>query len=307
MKNLSIEEKSKRYDEALDEAKTIHKAIKQELKPVIEQIFPEVKESEDEQMWKLIKKYAHYNISELALEADHITREYLESWLEKQGQGEQKIAWSAEDEYLLDETTRHLEELIRIDKAKHCGVDVQFYQRDIDWLKSLKERVQQKQGKQKSVDKVEPKFKAGQWYQCTKDFFGKGVTFDKNTAYYCTKEGCLQDEYGCHIAIVKDLYDNFKLWTLNEAKDGDVLCARGSYYKEYLFMFSSFTEDNVISTHFGYDVFHKTFDTKLTRLGRKEDFMSVTPATKAQRELLFEKMHRAGYKWDTDKKKTIKL
>ena len=57
----------------------------------------------------------------------------------------QKSSWSEEDEYTLHETIQHLEELIRIDKVKHCGVDVQYYQRDIDWLKSLKDRVQPKQ------------------------------------------------------------------------------------------------------------------------------------------------------------------
>ena len=50
--------------------------------------------------------------------------------------------WSEEDEYMLNETIQHLEELIRIDKAKHLACDVQYYQRDIDWLKLLKERVQ---------------------------------------------------------------------------------------------------------------------------------------------------------------------
>lgn len=55
-------------------------------KHLIETVFPELKESEDERMWKLIKKYAHYNISDVVLDADHITREYLESWLEKQGE-----------------------------------------------------------------------------------------------------------------------------------------------------------------------------------------------------------------------------
>jgi hypothetical protein len=53
----------------------------------------------------------------------------------------QNHVWSEEDEYLLVETIQHLEELIRIDKAKHCACDVQYYQRDIDWLKSIKERI----------------------------------------------------------------------------------------------------------------------------------------------------------------------
>ena len=57
---------------------------------------------------------------------------------------EQKPAWSEEDEYMLNETIQHLEELIRIDKAKHLGCDVQYYQRDIDWLKSIKERIHPK-------------------------------------------------------------------------------------------------------------------------------------------------------------------
>jgi len=50
-------------------------------------------------------------------------------------------AWSDVDEYTLYETIKHLEELIIIDKSKHCGVDVQYYQRDIDWLKTLKDRM----------------------------------------------------------------------------------------------------------------------------------------------------------------------
>lgn len=50
----------------------------------LENTFPELVEIKDERMWKLIKKYAHCNISDIVLNADHITREQLESWLEGQ-------------------------------------------------------------------------------------------------------------------------------------------------------------------------------------------------------------------------------
>ena len=50
MKELSIEEKAKRYDEALDNAKVVYKTIRKDLKPVIEQIFPELEESDDERI-----------------------------------------------------------------------------------------------------------------------------------------------------------------------------------------------------------------------------------------------------------------
>lgn len=52
MKELSIKEKAERYDEAIDDAKVIHKTIRKDLKPVIEQLFPELKESEDEKIRK---------------------------------------------------------------------------------------------------------------------------------------------------------------------------------------------------------------------------------------------------------------
>ena len=152
----------------------------------------------------------------------------------------------------------------------------------------------EKQGEQKPIDKVEPKFKVGNWYQCTKDFFGKGVTFDKNTAYYCAKEGCLQDEYGCHIAIVKDLYDNFKLWTIQDAKEGDVLDANGAPFiykkhdKDYVYFYCGVNLVGEFIEANGIDTWNSN--------------NKVYPATKEQRDLLFQKMKEAGYEWDNEKK-----
>lgn len=115
------------------------------------------KESEDERMWKLIKKYVHYNISDMALNADHITREQLKSWLEKQGEKSQgKSALEAINEEKVDN--------------QNCV---------------------------KSTDKVEPKFKVGDKIQhkngysldvsilkinadcyTVKDFIGDQITID---------------------------------------------------------------------------------------------------------------------------------
>lgn len=95
---MTQEEKAKRYDEALEIAKKNY-ITAQDLcegsqigvecfKNTLENIFPELKESEDERILELIKKYVHYNISDMALNADHITREQLENWLEKQSKKE---------------------------------------------------------------------------------------------------------------------------------------------------------------------------------------------------------------------------
>ena len=185
----------KKYNEALSKAKDMlsYKEVRRE---DMEYLFPELKESDDEKIRKEFTEFLK-KASEgyLDMKTPYKTFGKWLAWLEKQGQGEQRIAWSKDDEekysrlndfiystsycdsrkefsdwlkslkgriqskkgeqrmafseedgYLLDETMRHLEELIRIDKAEYCGVAVQYYQRDIDWLKSLKDRIQSKQG-----------------------------------------------------------------------------------------------------------------------------------------------------------------
>lgn len=184
----------------------------------------------------------------------------------------------------------------------------------IDWARAVnwseqftitKEQVivwLEKQGEKKPADKVEPRFnfEVGQWIVAT----GKCV-------YLITKIDeftvTLVDVMGNEYEFSTDSLNDAALWTVENAKEGDVLYAKGGYFKEYVFKFSSFTEDNVISTHFGYDVFHGTFDTKLSRFGREEDFVFVNPATKEQRELLFQKMKEAGYEWDSKKKELKKI
>ena len=144
---------------------------------------------------------------------------------------------------------------------------------------------------------VEPKFKVGNWYKCTKDFFGRGVTFHKNNSYYCAKEMCLQDEYGCNITIFKDLYDNFKLWTIQDVKDGDIiqLGTVTAIFKKYIgeekcICYCSFCEDT------GFEI----------PIENDEDNVygcyNATPATKEQCDLLFQKMKEAYYEWDVNKK-----
>ena len=151
------------------------------------------------------------------------------------------------------------------------------------------------------LDLVEPKFKVGNWYQCTKDFFGKGVTFDKNTAYYCAKEGCLQCEYGCHIAIVKDLYDNFKLWTIQDAKDGDVLASDNG-----IIILVKESRDSSWGYRLSYYcavLYDGTFEPREFHVNSEKFF----PATKEERDTLMKTMADAGYEFDFEKKELKKI
>ena len=94
--------------------------------------------------------------------------------------------------------------------------------------------------------------------------------------------------------------DNFHLWTIEDAKDGDVLVASDGS----LFIFAK-VKDNSAYYHFS-----------LCKNGSKEisdgkhsweTAKCCHPATKEQHDFLFEKMYEAGYEWDETKKKLKRI
>lgn len=172
----------------------------------------------------------------------------------------------------------------------------------IAWLEKQGEQTHVELGQSEvtktSDQELEPKFKVGNWYQCIKNFFGKGVTFDKNTAYYCAQEGCLLN--GCHIAIVKDLYDNFKLWTFQDVKDGDVLAFDNDTIVIFKDLYNSSTFHSYCHIEDG------LFDVSKDDMPDWWEGKGFHPATEEQRDLLFQKMKEAGYEWDADNKELKK-
>lgn len=230
-----------RYKEALDEAKAIHKAIKQDLKPVIEQIFPELKELDDEEIRKWIIDDIRYNMNNEPLNDSKYKKK-----------AEKAIAWL------------------------------------------------EKQGEQKPVDKVESKFKDGQW------IVFNGLTLYINEVvkgYYRTiSKGGTPNSYDWNI-------DNAaRLWTIQDAKDGDVLFHSDSA-SNGIFIFKE-----LLKYEFGEKVIcYCDYDSEdHFCLGEHHtccwaDAKILHPATKEQRETLFEKMKLEGYRWDEDEKKVIQF
>lgn len=99
MKELSIEEKAKRYDEAIKVATDIKAGTATYIKDgtlVIDAIFPELAESEDEK----IRKWLIYYFKEVCDNVSEKEKKGVLAYLEKQA--EQKPAWSREDETLLN-------------------------------------------------------------------------------------------------------------------------------------------------------------------------------------------------------------
>lgn len=88
MEELSIEQKAKRYDEALARAREIHSEGKSQCHNVMTKVFPELKESEDEQHRKWILEYLYDGLRK----SDEQFKKQFKcaiSWLEKQGEKSQ--------------------------------------------------------------------------------------------------------------------------------------------------------------------------------------------------------------------------
>ena len=154
-------------------------------------------------------------------------------------------------------------------------------QREKPQCKSALEAI--KEEKVDNANKVEPKFKVGQWI----------VWLDK--CYKVNDNGCgyeLVDQNGLSTSLEYGTIDeNAHIWDIiKDAKDGDVLVSRKPFIYGKLCPYGGP----------GGVIFIKASNFTFTD-------SPVHPATKEERDFLFQRMKEAGYKWDAENKQIIKL
>lgn len=126
------------YKEKLEEAKRLYETANQDQRYVLESLFPELKESEDERIRKelinFVENWRNHNPNSPFDDYPIYTSDERECnkilvWLKKQG--EHKPAWNVEDELVVKDAAE--------------AVTNYWYgqsQEDLlDWLKSLKQRI----------------------------------------------------------------------------------------------------------------------------------------------------------------------
>lgn len=335
MKKLSIEQKAKRYDEALERMKAWVKGeypeYFTEAQKAAEFIFPELKESEDDRIRKAILG--------LVMQSSEILGNQNQSnmitWLEKQGSYTKKDVDEAYLKGISDaknEIEKQYEANYQIrkdiatfifnyrgnlkDRAKwmnYLGIKVSFVKNQDEQnpqpsltpksaLEAAKEKKVDNQNCVNPTDKVKLQFKLGDWIvnNVTKDVF---LMKEFNSGYYK-----LEDVNGnIYFPCLPPIDDDNHHWTIQDAKEGDVLVYKGDikylngvkYERICLFknldnaFFTLTTTSNYIEE---YDI-----DVNIDYLD------NTVPATKEQRDLLFQKIEEAGYEWDTDKKELKKI
>lgn len=144
-----------------------------------------------------------------------------------------------------------------------------------------------------NANKVEPKFKVGDWVVTDKcDTVQIGAV---NNGYYTLYNGMI-----FNVSYVDKCWH---LWTIADAKPGDVLACENGWIcifrclNDNLFSSHCFMDDEGWFCEYGGQ--GHTLDNSICG--------EIHPATKEQRDILFAKMKEAGYEWDSEKKQPRKI
>ena len=284
-----MENYEKKYKESIERMKSWvrgeHPECFSEAQKAAEFIFPELKESEDERIRKEIIDFLGLPHPQFVGKRDH---EKWIAWLEKQG--EKKDYYTKQELIDMGFSFTLNGDIVTPDKMME---DMKKY---LAW--------KEKHDEQKQADT--PKFKVGDFI--ANDYCSGKVIEITNDAYLLdTGQGI---PFSCE--------HNAHLWTIEDAKDGDILvcninkaeiggdveklpnmtptiCIYQNVVKDsdYIHSYCSLYDENslVLQNTMYYNAF----------------VCNIHPATKEQRDLLFQKMKEEGCEWDSEKKELKKI
>jgi hypothetical protein len=291
MKELSIEEKAKRYDEAIERAEALYSAAEpmSGCNVIIETLFPALKESGDEKIRKSIIAIINNYVDN-----SNTFKPKMLAWLEKQGEQKSfnyenlniqqndfapKSVWSENDFVPKSAIEAIKEEKVdnanKIEPKDYSSIDPHFF---------------------KPNNKVEPKFKVGDWVFIEEVKGHKDGPFQIKTV---DSFGYSFDEYYTIPFMYEDLLSK---WTLQDAKDGDVLYSLDSNLP---FIYKERNDYEQATAYCGLNIYGKFFV-----WGTKDCVITLSnyvPATKEQCDTLMKAMADAGYTFDFDKKELKKI
>lgn len=267
MKELSIEEKAKRYDEAIKIAKdNFNGFIRADV------VFPELAESEDEKIRKAIVKY----VSALEWKKVYgVLRDDMLAWLEKM-----KLNPYTGVGFKYNGQTWGM-------CARDGGIDILVDSKLIS-------HIDIRQGELETKLKIEE----GKWYICISQF----CNCIEGRVYKATSDSRIMDDFGTEYDMHSDAYKYFRLWTIQDAKDGDVLSYRNG---QWIFIYKEKIDDSSFYYHTLYSTIHQ--DLVIDDIGFTLLDDAIVPATEEQRDTLFAKIYEANYEWDAEKKELKKI
>lgn len=376
---MTLEEKAKRYDEVLLRAKEWHSDDQMGIifKANLENLFIELKESEDEKIRKELTEFLKnasggfldstiqcktfgkwvawlkkqdeqkpttdkvepkFHVGDWVVQENigvYKVIEICESWYEVVDSENNHYSISFDNEYMCRRWTiqdaKSGDVLYSLDSKRpfifkhrkpyeqaevYCGINIydKFFvwntkdciittdkyipatkeQRDILFQK-MKEAGFIWNDEKKELKKIEPKFHVGDWV--TDGVRRCQIYFIDDTQYWYAKN--------CILGTIESVDKQYHLWNIyKDAKDGDILCTYEYTEPKIVFILKGTPKKQyALSYHCYYNIMYPHFapDTEKGCLAPNDE--DVKPATKEQRELLFQKIKEAGFEWHEENKK----
>lgn len=146
------------------------------------------------------------------------------------------------------------------------------------------------------AEEYKPKFQIGDW-----------IVNPGGEALHITgiKDSCYIFNDELHYWMTRYCDQKCHLWTIEDAKDGDILY---TYYDPLLVFILKGNSKKYFNIEYycNYDIIYSCFHCDPGCLHPTPREGQLRPATKENRELLFRKMKDAGWEWDSENKKLIK-
>ena len=261
------------------------------------------KESEDEKIRKVLIDYfkRYKEQEECGVKKFYgIATNNILAWLEKQMQDGKK--WIYEDVYLKEREQLYQDGVDDVLENPHkYGLEKQGESKFESCIQEGDKLVTNEDGTHfnisqlERVAKKEPRFEDGDW------IVQKGLGTYKIVEICESWYEVISYKYGIQYSIGFDKENDCHLWTIQNAKDGDVLQLGEvtAIFKEFIGNENCRCYCSVCKGEF--EIPSQDDD------DNSYGCFNTTPATKEQRDLLFQKMKEAGYKWDAEKKELKKI
>ena len=283
-------------NEAIKIVKSHYPANKQMLNEALECLIPELKESEDEKIRKEIIKYLERTVPHHHRDEVLKSKEWT-AWLEKQ---ELKSNPYSGVSFSYNGNIWGM-------CARDNGVEILFDGELKAFLSSEKSFIYPtrpqpvlepiKEEKAGNNNKVETKFKVGDWVVSPNGVYWH-IDAIQNGRYEVTTDTGQCGNWPLDTNI-------YRLWTIQDAKDGDVLVDRFSK-DNIIILYKGINPKLSVLAYCGWNGYNLSIKTNGLGYGNLDN-TNYCPATKEQRDLLFQKMHEAGYEWDVEKKELKKI
>lgn len=296
----------KKYKEALEKARQL--CAYPTTKPFIsdmQDLFPELKESEDKKMIQYFKDLAPFDKADELYEKYGFSHKDAIAWLEKQGEHTNFLSKIQVGDKVTRNEDGVLVNLSQLNRVANKDKKQGEQRSDIGISSTTRQKLEVNLNnalatetceswnkfldKQKPADKVEPKFHEDDW------IIYDGWTTQIKEVY--------EDGYSIlHQGFIpKEREEEMRLWTIQDAKEGDAL-----QLGKVTAIFKEFIDNKYCKCYCsvyngGFEIPSQDSDDNCYGCD------NATPATKEQREQLEKAMAENGYEWDSEMKELKKI